>query len=401
MPYGYLISTVLAASATAIALAPPRRPRRLVDVGFRISTVPNELPFLVFFLVLAPTLLAAGQRDLGSPGALGVLALAVLTAAGLAVVVRRQVAAGPVLDAALRDGLGDGWRGELDPGLAGGLRRRLPYGRVLLGVHVRRRDVERIADLRYGEARRNRLDVYRHRSAPEGRPVLVYFHGGGYFSGRKNREARPLLYRLASQGWVCVSANYRLRPDAGFLDHLTDAKRVIAWTREHGHEYGADTGMLMMAGSSAGAHLTSLCALTQNDPAYQPGFESADTSITAAVCLYGYFGDYYGHDEEDGTSPVAHVRADAPPFLIVHGDADTLVPVQEARRFAGALRGASDAPVVYAELPGGQHAFDLFHSLRFDRVVDAVESFAAWVRSRPAADAPAEQPGRCLQPPSA
>ncbi|NKZ06617.1 alpha/beta hydrolase [Actinomadura latina] len=390
MPYGYLISTVLAASATAIALAPPHRPRRLADVGFRIGTVSNELPFLVFFLLLASTLLAAAQRDLGSPGGLAVLALALVTAAGLAVVVRRQLAAGPALEDALRDGLGPEWRASLAPEPAGGLRRRLPYARILLGVHVRRRDVERIADLRYGDDRRNRLDVYRHRFAPEGGPTLVYFHGGGYFSGRKNREARPLLYRLASQGWVCVSANYRLRPDAGFLDHLADAKKVIAWTREHGHEYGADPGTLVMAGSSAGAHLTSLCALTQNDPAYQPGFESADTAITAAVCLYGYFGDYYGHGEGSASSPLAHVRADAPPFLIVHGDADTLVPVREARRFAGALRSASDAPVVYAELPGGQHAFDLFHSLRFDRVVDAAECFAAWVRSRPNTGAPAE-----------
>lgn len=396
MPYGYLVSTVLIAVATAIALAPPRRPRGLVDVGFRISTVANELPFAVFSLLLASTLLAAGQGDLGSPGALAVLALALVTAAGLVVVVRRQVAAGPALEDALRDGLGVDWR---DHALAGGPRRRLPYGRILLGVHVRRRDVERIADLRYGDDRRNRLDVYRHRSAPEGGPLLVYFHGGGYYSGRKDREAGPLLYRLASQGWVCVSANYRLRPDAGFLDHLTDAKKVIAWTREHGHEYGADTGTLVMAGSSAGAHLTSLCALTQNDPAYQPGFESADTSITAAVCLYGYFGDYYGHGEGSGSSPLAHVRDDAPPFLIVHGDADTLVPVREARHFADALRDVSDAPVVYAELPGGQHAFDLFHSLRFDRVVDAVESFAAWVRCRPGTSAPAGQRGRCRQSP--
>ncbi|QFG27060.1 alpha/beta hydrolase [Actinomadura sp. WMMB 499] len=390
MPYGYLISTVLMACVTAIALAPMHRPPVPAGLSFRLGMVPNEVPFLAFALLLASTLLAAGQGDLASPGGLAVLALALVTGAGLALVARRQSAAGPVLERALRDGLGTGWRTALDPGLAAGLRHRLPYARIPLGVHVRRRDVERISDLSYGDAgRRHRLDVYRHRSAPKGGPTLVYLHGGGYFSGRKNREARPLLYRLASQGWVCVSANYRLRPHAGFLDHLTDAKKVIAWTREHGHEYGADTGTLFMSGSSAGAHLTSHCALTQNDPAYQPGFEGADTSITAAVCLYGYFGDYYGHAEGSGSSPLAHVRPDAPPFLIVHGDADTYVPVQGARDFAGALRDASDAPVVYAELPGAQHAFDLFHSLRFDRVVDAVEAFAAWVRSRPGTGGPA------------
>ena len=64
----------------------------------------------------------------------------------------------------------------------------------------------------------NLLDLYRHRSRPSGCPTLVYLHGGAFRSGRKNREARPLLYRLASQGWVCISANYRLSPAARFPD---------------------------------------------------------------------------------------------------------------------------------------------------------------------------------------
>ncbi|GAB3974963.1 hypothetical protein GCM10029978_057870 [Actinoallomurus acanthiterrae] len=79
------------------------------------------------------------------------------------------------------------------------------------------------------------------------------------------------------------------------------------------------------------------------------------------------------------TSPLAHVRSDAPPFLIVHGDHDTLVPVQSARLFAERLRALSARPVIYAELPGGQHAFDLFHSLRFEAVINAVDAFAAHV----------------------
>jgi acetyl esterase/lipase len=75
-------------------------------------------------------------------------------------------------------------------------------------------------------------------------------------------------------------------------------------------------------------------------------------------------------------------RLGARPFFIAHGDHDTVVPVDNARRFADTLRGVSTNPVVYAELPGAQHAFDLFHSLRFETVVDGVEAFAAWVRSR-------------------
>jgi hypothetical protein len=81
---------------------------------------------------------------------------------------------------------------------------------------------------------RNRLDVYRRRGRPPDGPTLVSFHGGGDFSGDKNREGRALLHRLAGRGWLCVSANHRLRPAVTFPDHLTDAKRAIAWSSPGG-----------------------------------------------------------------------------------------------------------------------------------------------------------------------
>lgn len=180
--------------------------------------------------------------------------------------------------------------------------------RILFGPFlVRRRDVERVANISYGDAgKRNLLDVYRHRSHPSDGPVLVYLHGGHFNSGRKSREACPLLYRLASQGWVCISANYRLRPAARFPDHHLDAKKVIAWAREHGREYGADPAMLFVVGSSAGGHLAALAALTPNDPTFQPGFEHAETSVTAAICLYGYYGPL-DTDQRPPSSPQAYV----------------------------------------------------------------------------------------------
>ncbi|MGZ4504994.1 MAG: hypothetical protein ACXVW3_13965 [Nocardioidaceae bacterium] len=77
-----------------------------------------------------------------------------------------------------------------------------------------------------------------------------------------------------------------------------------------------------------------------------------------------------------------HRGANAPPFLVAHGDHDTLVPAEGARAFVERLRSVSTQPVVYAELPGAQRSFDVFHSLRFDAVVDAAEAFTAWARSR-------------------
>ncbi|MCC3655355.1 alpha/beta hydrolase [Streptomyces sp. S07_1.15] len=376
MPVGYLISVAVIAAGTLCALAPLRRPRPLAELSFRCGLLLNEAPVIGGYFLLASTLLAFAQRDIGTPGAWAVVGAAALTGAGLVVIVRRGLRAAPVLERALAEGLGPDGRAAAGAGPDGRPRHRRRLAQALFApVFPRRRDVERIPNLRYGDAgRRNLLDVYRHRSRPAGGPVLIHLHGGGYRQGRKNTQSLPLLYRLAGRGWVCVSANYRLKPAARHPDHLVDLKRVIAWVRTRGPEYGADPSRLFVAGSSAGGHMAALAALTPNDAAFQPGFEDADTSVTAAVCLNGYFGPYY--DDHRSSSPAAHVRADAPPFLIVHGDRDTVVPAAEARRFADTLRAASASPVVHAELPGAQHAFDLFPSVRFEAVVDAVEVFA-------------------------
>jgi acetyl esterase/lipase len=383
VPIGYLVTIALAGFCTVFALAPPR-PRRSSpsNRSYWFGFLLNELPFVGFYWLLASTLLAIGQRDIASKVGWLASALAVLTSVGLAVIAWRGLRARPAVDLALSDGLGVSWRTHIDAETALRLRRRLPWARILFGpFFVRRRDVERVANISYGDAgKANLLDVYRSRSQPSRGPTLIYLHGGTFRSGRKDKEARPLIYRLASQGWVCVSANYRLSPAATFPDHLIDVKKVIAWVREHGQEYGADPMIVFVAGSSAGGHLASLAALTPNDPAFQPGFEAADTSVSAAISLYGYYGSL--DSERQPSSPLEYVDAKAPPFFVAHGDRDTLVLVDDARRFVEQLRSASSQPVVYAELPGGQHTFDLFHSIRFETVVDAIEAFAGWVRSR-------------------
>ncbi len=372
VPVGYLTTVILIALGTLFALAPPRRPIPLAKVGFRVGLVVNEVPLLACLLLFAATALAVGDGEIRSTAGWAVVAVAAMTALGLAVVARRALLARPAVEAALTDGLGAAWRSAIDPEIAAGLGRGPSLARIALWPFPwfpRPGAVERIPNLSYGDAgRRNLLDVYRHRSHPRGAPTLVYLHGGGYGSGRKEREGRPLIHRLASHRWVCVSANYRLRPAATFPDHLADLRRVIAWVREHGAEYGADPDLMFVAGSSAGGHLAALAALT-------------DTSVVAAICVYGYLGNYYGLGAE--SSPGAYVRSDAPPFLVVQGDRDTYSPrfVEIARDFADTLRDASSNPVIYAELPGAQHAFDVVHSIREEAVVDGIEAFAAWVRS--------------------
>ncbi|HEY3035929.1 MAG TPA: alpha/beta hydrolase [Streptosporangiaceae bacterium] len=385
MPVGYLFSVGVVAICTAVALVGPRPAQSTRShPSFWLTYLINEQPFLAFYWLLAITVFAIVQGDLASPGGKAACGVAILTAIGLAVLVWRALRAGPALERALADGLGPDWRARtdaVDPASTGS-GRWWPIGRLLAAPFlVRRRDVVRVANLRYGDAgKRNMLDVYHQRARPVGGPTLVFLHGGGFRSGHKNREGRVLLNRLASQGWVCVSANYRLEPEAGFPSPLIDVKQVIAWVRAHAGNYGGDPRTLFVAGSSAGAHLASMAGLTPNDRMFQPGFESADTSITAVICFYGYYGRLGGpHDAT--SSPLDRLHRDAPPFFVIHGDKDSLIPVGDARTFVARLRALSTRPVVYAELPGAQHAFDLFHSVRYAKVVNAVEAFATWVRA--------------------
>jgi acetyl esterase/lipase len=378
MPIGYLITVLLIAPSTCCALWPTRLP---VLNTYRLGFPVIETPFLPAYWLIASTLLAWQEGDVDSTGGHIVLALAAVVLVGLGVLVRRSIAARAALADVLPDALGLDWQAEVDASFAAKSRRHLPLARAMLNPFLRRRgDVERVADISYGPADRlNLLDVYRHRSRPTGSPVFVHLHGGRFVSGAKNRESLPLLYRMASRGWLCISANYRLSPDASFPDHLVDAKRVLAWVRNHSAEYGADPAVVFIAGDSAGAWLAAFSALTPNHAEYQPGFEQVDTSVVGAVCLYGYYGQI---DSALDSTPMAHLNADAPPFLVIHGDRDSVAPVEGSRRLASELRQVSRQPVAYAELPGAQHTFDYFHSIRCDLTVDVIENFTAYVRTK-------------------
>jgi acetyl esterase/lipase len=228
----------------------------------------------------------------------------------------------------------------------------------------------------------------------------MQIHGGGWVIGDKREQGVPLLRHLAANGWVGFNVNYRLSPAATFPDHLVDLKAGLAWIREHADEYGADPDYVVVTGGSAGGHLCALVALTANDPEYQPGFESVDTSVRAAVPFYGVydFTNRLGTWDQDTirrffqpmiikrffdtereafekASPMDRVHAGAPPFLVVHGDLDTLAPIEDCRHFVELLRATSNSPVVYAEMKGAQHAFEVFPSYRTARVIEGVERF--------------------------
>lgn len=367
MSVGFLVGAVLIAASALLALRPPRRPRAVARLGYVVGLGLNEAPQLWLVLLTISTVLEVGA---GGPvrtsfdwAALTVVVVAVLVLLGLSY---RALGASSAVAEGLREA-----------GLAvQSLDRRRTVSTLLRPFPVRPRRIRRIADIGYGGGRRRRLDVYRRRSGVTSAPVLVYFHGGGYVSGGKHREARLLLHRFAEWGWVCVSAGYRLRPAASFPGHLVDAKAAIAWVREHAGHYGADPATLVVAGSSAGAHLASLVALTPNEAVLQPGFEDADTTVSAVVGLYGYYGRYCeAGDESPPSTPLAYDASSAPPFFLAHGDLDSMVPAASSSALADHLRESSSNPVVHVELPGAQHGFDILRSVRFDAVVTGVAAF--------------------------
>lgn len=379
MPIGYLISVGLVAVGMLVAVRPPGRSGRLGTASWLVGMVPSESPFAAVFWATAVTALALVQGDLGTPVAWVALALTAASFSVIPILVRRSLASRAVLDDALERELGARWRDRLDPVLRH--RDALPWGRILLfPFPFFRGPVERLRNIAYGDAgRHNLLDLYRHRRGATDAPILIHLHGGHFRHGRKSFEARPLLHRLARRGWICISANYRLQPGATFPDYVVDLKNAVRWAREHAPEYGGDPDRVIVAGSSAGAHIAATAAFTAGETGLQPGFEGTDTSVSAAVGLYGYYGPVDSTRQPLPSSPADYVHPEAPPLLVVHGSLDTYVPPEHARRFAEHARDVSAGPVVYAELPGAQHSFDVFHSIRFELLIDAIEDFAAWV----------------------
>jgi acetyl esterase/lipase len=382
-----LLASGLLALLAAINAIRPRRGLVLLVVSFIASWLTIELaPWVLLLETLVTALLVAGGGLDGLPGDLGLAA----TAAGWAVLA-------VVMVRARRTTLE---RDAGDPAPA------FPLGHVVFPfLMTRRRGVTRVRDIAYGEDPAMRLDVYKPSSSPGvPRPGIMSVHGGAWLIGSKREQGIPLLNHLAANGWVGINVDYRLSPRAKFPDHLLDVKRAIRWYREHAEEHGADPDFLCVTGGSAGGHLAALVALTANVPEYQPDFPDVDTSVRAAVPFYGVYdmgalignapgligsfmerhvmGARLADDPEayDRASPLHWIREDAPPFLVVHGDLDTVVPVTQARTFTERLRQASAAPVLFAEMKGAQHAFDVFPSYRVARVIEDAERFLTSVR---------------------
>ncbi len=390
--------------------SPRAVPRRSVPWAvFGTALLATELAWiwLPLQIFLAWLLTQGGALDSG----LGILALLILLATwpGLVWSIRQSTKAEAAVELALKSGLGNDYRNRIPPAVSHLLRNKVSFGDWVNPIGMARPGVEVIRHIPYGPAGvRQQLDIYRPRYIPEqGCPVLLQIHGGAWMLGDKGGQALPLMYHLASKGWICVAANYRLSPSVSFPTHLEDCKRALCWIRKHGSEYGMDPKFVAVTGGSAGGHLSSLMGLTANRKELQADDPETDTSVQACIPFYGVYDFLVRYNQHpnrrvyerfltgkvlhetvqdnpelwDLASPVAQIHPDAPPFMVVHGTHDSLAAVAEGRVFSEKLRETSRAPVVYLEMPGAEHAWEVVHSLRTEHTIDGVHRFLEWVRA--------------------
>jgi acetyl esterase/lipase len=242
--------------------------------------------------------------------------------------------------------------------------------------------MKKLVDIEYrrvGE-RRLLLDVYLPDEAGDKRPTIVWIHGGGWRKGTK--AGHELLPHFAERGYVVASISYRLSSEAIFPAQIQDCKAALRWLRSQAGEYGIDPDHIGVWGSSAGGHLVALLGTSGHAESLEGPGNPGHSSRVQAVC--DWFGptDFLRMDDHPSNiahnapdspesmlvggpiqerveavasaNPITYVSDDAPPFLIMHGDQDTLVPWQQSQLLHEALL-AQGVDSTLKILPGAGH----------------------------------------------
>jgi acetyl esterase/lipase len=266
-------------------------------------------------------------------------------------------------------------------------------------------DVELTTDLVYADSgnRPRLLDLYVPRGAPRPLPVIVWLHAGGWRSGSR-KHAPDLSRHFAMHGFAMASIDYRYSTEATFPAQLHDVKAAIRWLRANAEGYGLDGSLIGLWGASAGGHLATLAALTRDeqfghDDSGAMAHRDMPTDVQAVVTAYAPIDFLQMDAQRDATpiavddptafvlppgartadarsyeslligapindrpdlaraaSPLAYIRAGAPPFLIVHGRSDSAVPVQQSELLHDALARCGTSVTLHL-LDGLGHGF--------------------------------------------
>ena len=243
----------------------------------------------------------------------------------------------------------------------------------------------------------------RSRTAPA-LPVLVFVHGGSWRSG--DPASYGFMGRaFVPKGFVVVLAGYRLGEEGAYPAMLEDTASAIGWTRREIQAYGGDPSQIVIAGHSAGAYNVVMAAL---DPRWLSPQDMSGDDIAGVVGLSGPY-DFYPYDSDStkaafgkspnpaSTQPLAHLRGDAPPMLLIHGEKDTLVKPRNTRVLAEGIekRGGKVAVRFYPDMNHNDPLISLAAPWRSRRdIADEIAEFALDASSRSAVSVPVQAQAR-------
>jgi acetyl esterase/lipase len=202
-------------------------------------------------------------------------------------------------------------------------------------------------------------------------PALVYVHGGSWMHGDK-AEALMFAGNMTAQGYLVVSINYRLYPPARFPAMIEDVKCAVRSLRAHASEYNLDPNRIGAVGVSAGGHLVSLLGTSDQSAGWDVGEYLDQSSRVQAVIAMAAVTDLtknfpnadieamrhvgFGEDNIVQASPITHVTSDDPPFLLIHGDHDELVPYEQSQLMYDRLR-EMNVPAQLVIVKNATHSF--------------------------------------------
>lgn len=240
---------------------------------------------------------------------------------------------------------------------------------------------------------RQKLDLYLPEKPDNSkRPVVVRIHGGAWRHGDKSGQQSAANY--VKQGYIGVAINYRFSQHAPFPAQIEDCKAAIRWLKAHSQKYGIDTNRIMVMGGSAGGHLAALLGTTGDSQVFDVG-EHLDQSsdVCAVIDQYGptdllLAADTPGYRNKMSAvtqllggsltnnrklaiqaNPITYVSANDPPFLILHGDADPLVPLNQSAALHEALEGVHVSSVFHV-VKGGAHGGEAFKDRKCKHLVE-------------------------------
>ena len=231
---------------------------------------------------------------------------------------------------------------------------------------------------------RQRLDLFIPSGAPNPLPLIIWIHGGAWLGGSK--EQNPALAYL-QKGYAVASINYRLSQHAIFPAQIEDCKAAVRWLRVHAKENNLDANRFAAWGASAGGHLVALLGTAGDVKKFDVGANlEASSRVQAVVDFFGPTDltamakdslpdskiDHNAPDAPEAkliggpvqdnkdkaaaANPITYVTKGAPPFLIMHGNKDNLVPYQQSELLRDALQKAG-VPVTFKIIEGAGHGF--------------------------------------------